>query len=75
MRTSILQLLKNLRTHSKDKEITDADILIWANNKVKESGKTSCIENFKVHQPSLFHLILAIVSSADLTVICIDFLG
>ncbi|BAF09188.1 fimbrin-5 [Oryza sativa Japonica Group] len=47
MRTSILQLLKNLRTHSKDKEITDADILIWANNKVKESGKTSCIENFK----------------------------
>uniref|UniRef100_A0A0D3F705 Calponin-homology (CH) domain-containing protein n=2 Tax=Oryza TaxID=4527 RepID=A0A0D3F705_9ORYZ len=35
MRTSILQLLKNLRTHSKDKEITDADILIWANNKDK----------------------------------------
>ncbi|KAG8071238.1 hypothetical protein GUJ93_ZPchr0006g45791 [Zizania palustris] len=47
MRTSILQLLKNLRTHSKDKEISDADILIWANNKVKESGKTSLIENFK----------------------------
>uniref|UniRef100_A0A0E0CMN0 Calponin-homology (CH) domain-containing protein n=1 Tax=Oryza meridionalis TaxID=40149 RepID=A0A0E0CMN0_9ORYZ len=35
MRTSILQLLKNLRTHSKEKEITDADILIWANNKDK----------------------------------------
>nr|BAK07719.1 predicted protein [Hordeum vulgare subsp. vulgare] len=48
MRTSILQLLKNLRSHSKDKEITDADILIWANNKVKESGKTtSHIESFK----------------------------
>uniref|UniRef100_A0A0E0K1P8 Calponin-homology (CH) domain-containing protein n=1 Tax=Oryza punctata TaxID=4537 RepID=A0A0E0K1P8_ORYPU len=47
MRTSILQLLKNLRTHSKEKEITDADILIWANNKVKESGKTSRIESFK----------------------------
>ncbi|XP_006647434.1 fimbrin-5-like [Oryza brachyantha] len=47
MRTSILQLLKNLRTHSKEKEITDADILIWANNKVKESGKTSHIESFK----------------------------
>ena len=50
MRTSILQLLKNLRSHSKEKEITDADILIWANNKVKESGKTSHIESFKVHQ-------------------------
>ncbi|KAJ1279742.1 hypothetical protein BS78_04G178600 [Paspalum vaginatum] len=47
MRTSILQLLKNLRSHSKDKEITDSDILIWANNKVKESGKTSHIESFK----------------------------
>uniref|UniRef100_A0ACD5YTX8 Uncharacterized protein n=3 Tax=Avena sativa TaxID=4498 RepID=A0ACD5YTX8_AVESA len=51
MRTSILQLLKNLRSQSKDKEITDADILIWANNKVKESGKASHIENFK--DPSL----------------------
>ncbi|TVU29490.1 hypothetical protein EJB05_21056 [Eragrostis curvula] len=47
MRTSILQLLKNLRSHSKEKEMTDADILIWANNKVKESGKTSRIESFK----------------------------
>ncbi|PAN06757.1 hypothetical protein PAHAL_1G286400 [Panicum hallii] len=47
MRTSILQLLKNLRSHSKEKEITDADILIWANNRVKESGKTSHIESFK----------------------------
>ncbi|CAM0878928.1 unnamed protein product [Alopecurus aequalis] len=47
MRTSILQLLKNLRFHSKDKEIADSDILIWANNKVKESGKTSHIESFK----------------------------
>ncbi|CAO2046370.1 unnamed protein product [Urochloa humidicola] len=47
MRTSILQLLRNLRSHSKEKEITDADILIWANNKVKESGKTSHIESFK----------------------------
>ncbi|XP_062222913.1 fimbrin-5-like [Phragmites australis] len=47
MRTSILQLLKNLRSHSKEKEITDADILIWANNKVKESGKTSRIESLK----------------------------
>uniref|UniRef100_A0A804U8I3 Calponin-homology (CH) domain-containing protein n=1 Tax=Zea mays TaxID=4577 RepID=A0A804U8I3_MAIZE len=47
MRTSILQLLRNLRSHSKEKEMTDADILIWANSKVKESGKNSHIESFK----------------------------
>ncbi|KAL5207002.1 hypothetical protein ABZP36_031437 [Zizania latifolia] len=47
MRTSILQLLKNLRTHSKEREISDTDILVWANNKIKESGKTSHIESFK----------------------------
>lgn len=53
MRTSILQLLRNLRSHSKEKEMTDADILIWANSKVKESGKNSHIESFKVHRPTL----------------------
>ncbi|XP_010913192.1 fimbrin-4 [Elaeis guineensis] len=47
MRFSILQLLKNLRCHSQGKEISDADILNWANNKVKKSGKTTQIESFK----------------------------
>lgn len=47
----MLQLLKNLRSHSQGKEgreITDADILEWANRKVKISGKTSQMESFKV---------------------------
>ncbi|XP_008777493.1 fimbrin-5-like [Phoenix dactylifera] len=47
MRFNILQLLKNLRFHSQGKEISDADILIWANNKVKKSGKTTQMESFK----------------------------
>ncbi|KAL3624616.1 Fimbrin-5 [Castilleja foliolosa] len=47
MRFSMLQLLKNLRYHSQEKEITDADILNWANQKVKRSGRTSQMESFK----------------------------
>ncbi|KAJ8621508.1 hypothetical protein MRB53_030037 [Persea americana] len=47
MRFNILQLLKNLRFYSHGKEMTDADILRWANNKVKSTGRTSCMESFK----------------------------
>lgn len=53
MRFTMLQLLKNLRSHSQGKEgkeITDADILKWANNKVKKADRTSQIESFKVIQ-------------------------
>jgi plastin-1 len=51
MATHELQLLKNLRSHSqgkKGKEIKDADILNWANDKVKKAGRTSQMESFKV---------------------------
>ncbi|KAK1314708.1 Fimbrin-like protein 2 [Acorus calamus] len=47
MRCNILQLLKNLRFHSHGKEITDADILNWANTKVKDAGRHARIESFK----------------------------
>ncbi|TVU28269.1 hypothetical protein EJB05_19780, partial [Eragrostis curvula] len=50
MRFNILQLLNKLRYHSQGsegKEITDADILKWANNKVKASGRSSQMESFK----------------------------
>lgn len=47
MRQNILQLLKNLRHHSHGKEITDTDILQWANEKVKSSGRTSQMGSFK----------------------------
>ncbi|KAI7743954.1 hypothetical protein M8C21_031532, partial [Ambrosia artemisiifolia] len=38
---------KNLRSRSQGKEITDADILKWANKKVKITGRTSQMESFK----------------------------
>ncbi|CAM8997400.1 unnamed protein product [Rhodiola kirilowii] len=47
MRYNMLQLLENLRSHSNKKEITDADILKWANSKVKDSGGQSHIKSFK----------------------------
>ncbi|KAH6756896.1 fimbrin-like protein 2 [Perilla frutescens var. hirtella] len=47
MRFSMLQLLKNLRHHSQGKGIGDADILNWANGKVKKSGRSSQMESFK----------------------------
>ncbi|KAK6163977.1 hypothetical protein DH2020_000841 [Rehmannia glutinosa] len=47
MRYNMLQLLKNLRFHSHGKAITDADILEWANSKVRNSGSQSRMESFK----------------------------
>ncbi|KAK9077589.1 hypothetical protein SSX86_005926 [Deinandra increscens subsp. villosa] len=47
MRFHMLQLLKNLRSRSQGKEITDADILKWANKKVKITGRTTQMESFK----------------------------
>lgn len=47
MRCNMLQLLKNLRFHSHGKEITDADILEWANGKVRNSGSQSHMIGFK----------------------------
>lgn len=48
MRFTMLQLLKNLRSHNKEKEIADVNILNWANNKVRKSGKNTPMESFKV---------------------------
>ncbi|GAB2279838.1 fimbrin, variant 3 [Dionaea muscipula] len=47
MRFNMLQLLKNLRNYSHGKEITDSDILFWANQKVKSSGRRSRMDSFK----------------------------
>ncbi|KAL0550148.1 hypothetical protein IC582_014648 [Cucumis melo] len=47
MRFNILQLLKNLRSYSQVKEMTDGDILRWANSKVKSTGRSSQIESFR----------------------------
>ena len=42
----MLQLLKELKLHGR--EVSDADIIHWANLKVRNVGKTSRMENFKV---------------------------
>ncbi|KAL3851164.1 hypothetical protein ACJIZ3_013046 [Penstemon smallii] len=47
MRFNMLQLLKNLRSRFQGKGVTDADILNWANRKVKSSGRRSQMESFK----------------------------
>ncbi|KAG6572252.1 Fimbrin-5, partial [Cucurbita argyrosperma subsp. sororia] len=68
MRFSMLQLLRNLRSHSQGKEgkeITDADILNWANNKVKKAGRTSQMEGFKDKNLSNGVFFLELLSSVE----------
>ncbi|KAF7845163.1 fimbrin-2-like [Senna tora] len=47
MRYNTLQLLKNLRLYSHGKELTDANILEWANCKVSSSGSQRRMDSFK----------------------------
>ena len=59
MRYNVLQLLKNLRFHSHGKEITDADILEWANTKVSNTGSQVCMDSFKVPTQLLLYQIMS----------------
>ncbi|XP_031262027.1 fimbrin-5-like [Pistacia vera] len=65
MRFTMLQLLKNLRSHSEGKEITDADILNWANNKVKKADRTSQMESFKDKKLSTGVFFLELLSAVE----------
>ncbi|WVZ17027.1 hypothetical protein V8G54_010009 [Vigna mungo] len=65
MRYNILQLLKNLRFHSRGKEITDADILEWANSKVSSSGSQSRMDSFKDRSLSDGIFFLELLSSVQ----------
>ncbi|CAA6670826.1 unnamed protein product [Spirodela intermedia] len=69
MRFNILQLLKNLRYHSQGKEMTDVDILNWANNKVKDSGRASQMESFKDKSLSNGIFFLELLSSVEQRVV------
>ncbi|WOL13660.1 fimbrin-1-like [Canna indica] len=64
MRFNILQLLKNLRYHS-GKEITDADILKWANSKVKSARRNSRMESFKDKKLANGIFFLELLSSVE----------
>ncbi|XP_047163762.1 fimbrin-2-like [Vigna umbellata] len=65
MRYNILQLLKNLRFHSHGKEITDADILRWANSRVSSSESQSRIDSFKDKSVSDGIFFLELLSSVQ----------
>lgn len=65
MRFNMLQLLKNLRFHSQGKEITDVDILKWANKKVKSTGRNSQIESFKDKSLSNGIFLLELLSAVE----------
>ncbi|XP_042007757.1 fimbrin-1-like [Salvia splendens] len=47
MRYNMLELVKKLRTRFQGKEMSDADILSWANRKVRSHGRKCKIESFK----------------------------
>ncbi|XP_059666483.1 fimbrin-1-like [Cornus florida] len=65
MRSNILQLLKNLRSRTQGKEITDADILNWANKKVRSTGRTSKMESFKDKSLSSGLFFLELLSAVE----------
>ncbi|PIN18908.1 Ca2+-binding actin-bundling protein (fimbrin/plastin), EF-Hand protein superfamily [Handroanthus impetiginosus] len=65
MRFNMLQLLKNLRSRFQGKEITDADILYWANKKVKNSGRKSQMESFKDKSLSSGLFFLELLSAVE----------
>lgn len=69
MRFTMLQLLKNLRSYSQGKEITDADILSWANKKVKSSGRSSQMDSFKDRSLSDGIFFLELLSAVESRVV------
>ncbi|GAB2285216.1 Fimbrin-5 [Dionaea muscipula] len=69
MRFTMLQLLKNLRSYSQGKEITDANILSWANKKVKSSGRSSQMESFKDKNLSNGIFFLELLSAVEARVV------
>ncbi|CAN8258149.1 unnamed protein product [Cochlearia groenlandica] len=69
MRYTMLQILKNLRSHWQGKEITEADILRWANRKVKKSGGTSHAVSFKDKNLSNGIFFLELLSAVETRVV------
>ncbi|XP_010524643.1 PREDICTED: fimbrin-2 [Tarenaya hassleriana] len=65
MRCNILQLLRNLRFHSYGKEITDVDILEWANTKVLNNGSQSRMNSFKDKSLSAGTFFLELLSAVQ----------
>ncbi|VVA90804.1 unnamed protein product [Arabis nemorensis] len=65
MRYTMLQILNNLESHWQGKEITEADILNWANRKVKKMGRTSQAVSFKDKNLSNGFFFLELLSAVE----------
>jgi plastin-1 len=61
MREHIVQTLKSLSQGGKD--ITDSDIILWANSTVKSSGKATTMNTFKDSSLSTGHFFLDLLHS------------
>lgn len=65
MRFNVLQLLKSLRSFSHGREISDIDILNWANQKVRSTGRKSRMESFKDKNLSSGLFFLELLSAVE----------
>ncbi|KAL1209724.1 Fimbrin-4 [Cardamine amara subsp. amara] len=65
MRYTMLQILNKLKSHWQGKEITEADILNWANQKVKKVGRTSHAVSFKDKKLSNGIFFLELLSAVE----------
>lgn len=61
MRANVVKTLKSLSKNGRD--ITDSDIVNWANTKVKSSGKSSSMKSFKDSSLGTGHFLLDLVDS------------
>lgn len=71
MRFNMLQLVKKLRTRFQGREMSDADILNWANRKVRSMGRKSRIESFKVGDRFCLPLSMS-ACILSLLILCLD---
>ncbi|CAH8334331.1 unnamed protein product [Eruca vesicaria subsp. sativa] len=65
MRYTMLQILKNLKSHWQGKEITETDILNWANRRVKKMGRTTQAMSFKDKNLSSGIFFLELLSAVE----------
>lgn len=61
----MLQLLKHLRSRSQGKEDSEADILMWADKKMKHLYRISQMENFKDKNLSSTLVFLGLLSAVE----------
>lgn len=61
MRANVVKTLKSLSKNGRD--LTDSDIISWANKKVSSSGKSSKISSFRDSSLGTAHFLLDLLDS------------